>query len=206
MEEQIGFEGSVWGVAKHTGLVAVVLASAFATAWASPGKGTEPLPTLDLPAYMGRWHQVALYPNRFQAHCLDSTTATYSLQEDGHVRVQNRCRTQNGWDDAEGIARPREGVERRAAGVVAPASLEVSFLPWYLRWLGVGWGKYDVLQLGPGQQWVVVSEPTQEYLWVLARTPQLDTAQWAAVEALLRQRGFDLTRLKREMVALPPHH
>jgi apolipoprotein D and lipocalin family protein len=178
--------------------VGLLLAAAFTTACAEPPGGTTPLPTLDIPAYMGLWHQVALYPNRFQAHCLDSTSATYTLQADGSVRVLNRCRTQHGWDDADGIARPRQGVERRAEGVVAPASLEVSFLPKYLRWLGVGWGKYDVLQLGPSQEWAVVSEPTQEYLWVLARAPQLDTVQWAAVENLLRQRGFDLTRIKRE--------
>jgi apolipoprotein D and lipocalin family protein len=89
-------------------------------------------------------------------------------------------------------------VERRAGGVLAPASLEVSFVPAFLRWLGVGWGNYDVLQLGPQQAWAVVSEPTREYLWVLSRTPQLDTTQWAAVQALLQQRGFDLNRLKRE--------
>lgn len=158
----------------------------------------DPLPTLDLPAYMGRWYQVALYPNRFQAQCVDSTSATYTLQEDGRVQVVNRCRTEKGWDETVGIARPREGVERRPGGVLAPASLEVSFLPRYLRWLGVGWGSYDVLQLGPQQAWAVVSEPSRNYLWVLARTPQLEPAQWAAVEALLQQRGFDLNRLKRE--------
>ncbi|MBH9579507.1 lipocalin family protein [Inhella proteolytica] len=165
---------------------------------ASPASPTTPLPELNLPAYMGRWHQVALVPNRFQEQCLDSTTATYTLLEDGRVRVLNRCRTKDGWDETEGMARPRTGTQQREGSVVAPASLEVSFLPAALRWLPVGWGKYDVLQLGPQQQWAVVSEPTQQYLWVLARTPQLDAEQWAAVEALLRERGFDLGRLKRE--------
>lgn len=156
-----------------------------------------PLPTLDLAAYMGRWHQVALYPNRFQAQCLDSTTATYTLRPDGRVTVLNRCRTQSGWDETEGIARPR-GEAKVADGQLAPASLEVSFLPVALRWLGVGWGAYDVLQLGAAQQWAIVSEPTQQYLWVLARTPQLDEMQWAAVTAALQRWGFDLQRLRRE--------
>lgn len=160
-----------------------------------------PLPRLDLAAYMGVWHQVALYPNRFQSQCLDSTTATYALRPDGRVSVRNRCRTAQGWDETEGIARPRDGAQVREGGVLAPASLEVSFLPAALRWLGVGWGSYDVLQLGPGQLWAVVSEPTQQYLWVLARTPQLDAAQWAEIEALLTAQGFDLGRLKREAPA-----
>ncbi|MBN8504366.1 MAG: lipocalin family protein [Burkholderiales bacterium] len=164
---------------------------------ASAGAATQPLAQLDLAAYMGRWHQVALYPNRFQAQCLDSTSATYTLRPDGRVTVLNRCRTKDGWDETEGVARPRDGAQARD-GMLAPASLEVNFLPTALRWLGVGWGQYDVLQLGPGQQWAVVSEPSQQYLWVLARTPQLDAAQWTEVDALLRSRGFDLSRLRRE--------
>lgn len=183
----------------------LLLLTTTATPWATQPAGATPLATLDLPAYMGRWYQVALYPNRFQAHCLDSTSATYTLQDDGLVRVLNRCRTHTGWDTAEGIAQPRQGVERRVGGVLAPASLEVSFLPKFLRWLGVGWGQYDVLQLGPQQQWAVVSESTKTYLWVLARTPQVDATQWAAIESLLQERGFDVNRLRREPPpALPP--
>ena len=33
---------------------------------------------------------------------------------------------------------------------------------------------------------------------VLEEVEQLDAAQWTAVEALLRQQGFDLQRLRRE--------
>lgn len=165
-------------------------------------QAAAPLPTLDVNAYMGRWHQVALYPNRFQAQCLDSTTATYRLLDDGRVEVANRCRTQDGWDETVGVARPRDGTVRQDGGrVLAPASLEVSFLPKALRWLGVGWGKYDVVHLSPGAPqsgWAVVSEPSKQYLWVLSRTPQLDDTQWAAVTAELQRMGFDLQRLKRE--------
>ncbi len=180
-------------------------ALALSATWLAPlstAQAAPALPTLDVPAYMGRWHQVALYPNRFQAQCLDSTTATYRLLEDGRVEVANRCRTKDGWDETVGVARPRDGTVRQAGGrVLAPASLEVSFLPKALRWLGVGWGKYDVVHLSSGAPqsgWAIVSEPTKQYLWVLSRTPQLDDAQWGVVTGELQRMGFDLQRLKRE--------
>ena len=182
--------------------VFAVALSATLLAPLSSAQAVPALPTLDVPAYMGRWHQVALYPNRFQAQCLDSTTATYRLLDDGRVEVVNRCRTKEGWDETAGVARPRDGAVRQEGGrVLAPASLEVSFLPAALRWLGVGWGKYDVVHLSPGAPqsgWALVSEPSKQYLWVLSRTPQLDEAQWAAVTAELQRLGFDLQRLKRE--------
>lgn len=64
------------------------------------------LPTLAVPAYMGRLHQVALNPKRFQAQCLDSTTARYKLLDDGRVEVANRRRTKDGWGETMGVARP----------------------------------------------------------------------------------------------------
>lgn len=182
-------------------LAAAAAAISAAALAAEPATATstapQPLPSVDLKAYMGQWYQVALYPNRFQAQCVDSTTATYSLRPDGQVTVLNRCRTQDGWDDTEGLARPRDGAQVKD-GQLAPARLEVSFLPRFIRWLPVGWGNYDLLLLGPNQQWAIVGEPTREYLWVLSRTPQLDAAQWLLVEAALRERGYELGRLKRE--------
>lgn len=164
----------------------------------------RPLPALDVAAYVGVWHQLALYPNRFQAHCLDSTTATYERRADGALRVINRCRTARGMDSAEGLARPRDGARLTPDGWLRPASLEVSFLPAALRWTGIGWGRYDVLALGPDGAWALVSEPSREYLWVLARTPTLPAAQWSAIEARLRADGFDLQRLRREPVVEAP--
>ena len=41
---------------------------------------------VDLARYMGRWHQIALLPNRFQDFCVGDTTADYSLRDDGRVR------------------------------------------------------------------------------------------------------------------------
>lgn len=192
--------GWLAGAAAALSLATLLLSPSAAVHAQPPSAGAttaQALAQIDLNAYMGRWYQVALYPNRFQAQCLDSTSATYTLRPDGRVTVLNRCRTQDGWDETEGIARPR-GSARVSDGQLAPASLEVSFLPAALRWLGVGWGAYDVLQLGPERQWAIVSEPSQQYLWVLARAPQLDAAQWTAIEALLRERGFDLQRLRRE--------
>jgi apolipoprotein D and lipocalin family protein len=31
---------------------------------------------VDLNRYIGKWHEIALFPNRFQAQCVGDTTAT----------------------------------------------------------------------------------------------------------------------------------
>jgi apolipoprotein D and lipocalin family protein len=175
------------------GLIALALLAG------SPLRGADAplqaLPTLDVPAYMGTWYQVALYPNWFQRNCASDTRAQYRLLPGGAVEVLNRCRRADGSDDAaSGLAKPIGTLEGER---LAPAQLEVSFLPAVLRWLPFGWGRYWVVDLADDGRYAIVSEPSREYLWVLARAPQLSAEDEAKVRATLQRLGFDLNRLER---------
>ena len=77
-----------------------------------------------------------------------------------------------------------------------PARLEVSFLPAWLRWTGIGWGAYWVIDLAPDGRYAIVSEASREYLWVLARQPVLTPVDDAAIRAKLQGLGFDLARVQ----------
>lgn len=177
---------------------AVLLTLALAALAPTPsGASAEPLaslPALQVTPYMGTWYQVAWYPNRFQKQCVSDTRATYRLLEDGRVEVLNRCTLADGRsDEARGIARPTGRLEGE---LLKPAELEVSFLPAALRWLPFGWGRYWVIDLVPDGRYALVSEPGREYLWVLARQPQLAPEDDSAIRATLTRLGFDLTRLE----------
>lgn len=159
----------------------------------APAAPLQSLPSLDVPPYMGTWYQVALFPNRFQKQCVSDTTATYRQLPDGTVEVINRCRTTEGrMDEVIGLARPTGALNGR---LLQPAQLEVSFLPSWLRWLPVGWGRYWVIQLADDGRYAVISEPSREYLWILSRKPALTPADEAAIRTRLTQQGFDLAAL-----------
>lgn len=157
--------------------------------------GAPPLPALDVAAYLGIWHEVAHYPNRFQRRCVGDTTAEYRQAAGDRLAVRNRCRTATGYDEVSGEARPRGSTIRD--GRLMPASLEVSFLPAWIRWLPVGWGSYDVVRLADDGSVAIVSEPTRRYLWVLSRSPRIDTATWNGIAQWLDRNGFDLSRVVR---------
>lgn len=143
---------------------------------------------LDVPRYMGTWYEIAKYPNRFQKQCASDTKATYSARADGRVDVVNRCRT------ADGGATQVRGVARQRGGATSP-TLEVRFAPAVLSFLPMVWGDYWVVDLDEDYQVSVVSEPTREFLWILARTPHIAPAVYDAVVARLAARGFDTARL-----------
>jgi apolipoprotein D and lipocalin family protein len=149
----------------------------------------QAVPSVDVPRYMGTWHEVAKYPNWFQRKCASSTQATYSLQANNRVQVQNRCKTDKGeWTEAMGAARQMGGP--------TSAKLKVRFAPEWLSFIPLVWGDYWIIDLDPQYQWVVVSEPQREYLWILSRTPQMPAATYQALLAKLEVLGFDLKKIE----------
>ena len=161
-----------------------------ATAAQPAGAGLATIASLDVPRYMGTWHEIAKYPNWFQRKCVADTRAEYSLLPDGTVRVVNRCRLDSGeMLEAFGAA--------RQIGVANSPKLQVRFAPAWLSLMPLVWGDYWVIDLDAAYQLVAVSEPRQEYLWILARSPRPDAAAVEALVARLAGKGFDLTRLER---------
>jgi apolipoprotein D and lipocalin family protein len=178
---------------QHSVVASLLCGMAMAAAQAQPVAHSAPLlpiASLDLPRYMGTWYELARFPNRFQRDCIGPATAVYSLQPSGRVSVLNRCPLPDGkTDEAQG--------EARRVGAAGSAQLQVRFAPAWLSWLPMVWGNYWVVDLDPAYQLAAVSEPQREYLWVLSRTPSVEPAAWDALMLRLRDKGFDLSRLKK---------
>jgi len=164
----------------------VLVATGQAQANATP---LQTVHSVDVPRYMGTWYEIAKYPNWFQKKCASSTQATYTLQADGRVQVLNRCKTDKGeWSEALGAA-------RQIGGPNSPR-LKVRFAPEWLSFIPLVWGDYWIIDLDPNYQWVVVSEPDREYLWILSRTPQMAADTYQDLLGKLHDRGFDLKRIE----------
>lgn len=157
---------------------------------ASSAAPLEPIASLDLSRYMGRWYELARYPNRFQQQCTGAATAQYSLLPTGTVQVVNQCPQPGGKVD-EAIG------EARRVGPDGSPTLQVRFAPAWLSFLPQVWGNYWVVELDAAYTLAVVSEPRREFLWVLSREPSLPAAQWTALNARLQALGFEPARLIR---------
>lgn len=176
------------GIARQC--LAVVMLAAAATlqlASAQPPAPVRAVPFVDLDRYLGDWFEIARFPNRFQRQCVGDVRATYARRPDGRLDVVNRCRTAEGETEARGVARI---VDERTF-----AKLKVRFAPAWLSWLPITWGNYWIIGLAPEYTWAVVGEPSRDYLWILARTPQLDAESLAAARAAARASGYDVERL-----------
>jgi apolipoprotein D and lipocalin family protein len=154
------------------------------------------VPEVDLGRYAGRWFEIARLPNRFQSKCASEVTAVYTPRPDGRLTVTNRCRRADGGvDEAVGIA-------RRVPG--RPASiLEVRFAPAFLSFLPAVWGDYQIIALDPEYRHALVGTSDRQFLWVLSRTPRLETEVLQALLADAKAQGFDTDAVTRTPRAQP---
>jgi apolipoprotein D and lipocalin family protein len=143
----------------------------------------QTVPQVDVNRYMGKWYEIASYPQRFQKGC-HCTTAEYALSDQGYVIVENRC-NKDSCSGKQSYIKGKAFVEKNSGN----AKLRVQFF-WPFK------AKYWIIDLADDYSYAVVSHPNKKYLWVLSRTPKLDGAVYNQIILRLKEKGFDLDKLQ----------
>lgn len=135
----------------------------------------------DKSRYLGKWYEIARYDLVFERN-LNQTTAEYSLNEDGSVRVLNRGydTVKKNWRQASGTA--------RFVGADTVGMLKVSFF-------GPFYAGYNVLALDDEYRYALVCGSNRDYLWILSRTPSLPPDIRSLYLYKARAMGFDTEKL-----------
>lgn len=142
----------------------------------------KPIIGFELDRYLGTWYEIARLDHSFERG-LSKVTADYSMREDGGVRVINRGYNaeKNKWNEAEGKAYFVDGPNI--------GKLKVSFF-------GPFYGGYNILALDKeNYQYSLVAGPGLNYLWILARTPDLDQSIIIELVKKAKSLGFPVKDL-----------
>ena len=155
-------------------------------AWAQE---VRPVTGFEVARYLGEWHEVAAIPTSFQRQCVFDTRAVYGMASgDDRLTVDNSCRTAEGEvDRSRGLARFK--------GAADVAHLEVTFVTILGRPFWLASGDYVVIALDPDYRWAAVAHPSRDFAWILARSPDLDTATLQGIENVYEAAGYDTCRI-----------
>lgn len=142
----------------------------------------KPIQGFELPRYLGEWYEIARFDHSFEEG-LTEVTATYSMRDDGGVKVINRGYSKEAgtWDEAEGKA---YFVESATTG-----HLKVSFFgPFYASYVIMALDKEDY-------QYALITGPDKDYLWILARTPSISKDVRTQLLEKATAAGYDVSKL-----------
>lgn len=118
-------------------------------------KGVTAVQPFDKDKYLGKWYEIARIDFRFERN-LNNTTANYSVNDDGTIKVDNRGfnYVKNEWDQAIGKAK---FAEDENIGM-----LKVSFF-------GPFYAGYNVIAIDNEYKYALVGGDKFKYLWILSR-------------------------------------
>ena len=141
---------------------------------------------VDANQYLGTWYEIARLDQSFERG-LEKISATYSLKDDGGIKVLNRGFNvaKNEWKEAEGKA---YFVDAPNADKTNTGKLKVSFF-------GPFYGAYNIIALDANYQDVMICGPDKSYLWILSRTPQLAEPIKQELIAQAKAYGFATEKL-----------
>jgi apolipoprotein D and lipocalin family protein len=168
---------------KYTNVVALYLIFLVMSTNMIKSQPLQTVPNVDVKRYLGKWYEIASYPNRFQKGC-HCTTAEYSLSDKGYIIVENRC-NKDSIKGKESYIKGKAFVQKNSGN----AKLKVQFF-WPFK------GKYWIIDLADDYSYAVVSHPNRKYLWILSRTPKISDSVYKQILDRLMKKGFDLTMLK----------
>lgn len=118
-------------------------------------EGVTAVQPFDKEKYLGKWYEIARLDFKFERD-LNNTTAEYSLNDNGTIRVCNRgYNTKKGeWEQAIGKA--------KFVGSDKVAMLKVSFF-------GPFYAGYNVIAIDADYRYALIAGASLKYLWILSR-------------------------------------
>ena len=140
---------------------------------------------LDLNRYLGKWYEIGKFPARGQ-NGLDHVTATYTMKNNGKIRVENAGYKNGKKKGIKGSAWLRD--EKCAGG------LYVQFF-WPFK------GDYNVIRLAPDYRYAVVMGDSRSSLWILSRTPRMKKEDLREILSFLKSYDFkveSITKTKQD--------
>jgi apolipoprotein D and lipocalin family protein len=141
------------------------------------------VPQLDLERFMGDWYVIANIPTFIerQAH---NAIESYELVSDRQVATTFRF-NQGSFDGPVKIYRPTGFVSDDPSGAI-----------WGMQFIWPIKADYRVIYLSEDYTQTVIGRNRRDYVWIMARTPSIPAADYAAIIELVTEQGYDAAKIR----------
>jgi apolipoprotein D and lipocalin family protein len=163
--------------------VCAVLATLLTACASIPAKPISPASQVDLDRFRGPWYVIASVPTFVEKEAFGAVES-YTLKPDGSIAITFTFH-KNSFDGPLKTMRPT-GFVRDASN----ATWAMQFV-WPLK------AEYLIAYVDPSYSETIIVRNKRDYVWIMARTPELGPEHYQHLVDVVGQLGYDLAKLKR---------
>ena len=139
---------------------------------------------VDLPRFMGDWYVIASIPTAIETKAYNAIEH-YDLNADGTIATTFtffKGSTNGAFKKYEpkGFVKPDTGNALWGMQFIWPIKAE-----------------YRITYLDPDYQRTIIARNARDYVWIMARTPQISDADYKKMTDLIAGYGYDMTKLRK---------
>jgi len=148
---------------------------------------TRPIPratSVDVPRFMGDWYVIAHIPTRPEREAFDAVES-YALRDDGRIQTTFTYR-KGSFDAKQKTMHPIGRVEDEGNGAV-----------WGMQFVWPIQAEYIISWVDADYGQTIVARTKRDYVWYMARTPQVSEADYQTAVKRIQDMGYDVGKLRR---------
>jgi len=148
---------------------------------------TRPIPPVahvDVPRFMGDWYVIAHIPSWPEREAFDAVES-YALKPDGRIQTTFTYR-KGSFDAPQKSMHPVGRVEKDGNGAI-----------WGMQFIWPIQAEYVIAWLRDDYGQTIVARSKRDYVWYMARTPQVSESDYQQAVQRIAAMGYDTARLRR---------
>ena len=139
---------------------------------------------VDLARFMGDWYIIASIPTFIETDAYNAVES-YRLAADGTIETTFTFRD-GAFDGPPKRYTPRGYVLDRDSNAV-----------WGMQFVWPIKADYRIAWLAPDYSATVIARERRDYVWIMARAPQIPEADYRRLEQFVAAQGYDVSRLRK---------
>lgn len=145
---------------------------------------------VDLPRFMGDWYVIAAIPTAIETKSFNAIE-NYKLNADGTIATTFTFNK----DALNGSVKKYEpkGFVRANSGNAL----------WGMQFIWPIKAEYRIAYLDENYQRTIIARNARDYVWIMARTPQMSDADYQVLVNLVKGWGYDTSKLRKVPHSLP---
>jgi len=172
---------------RRSTLTAALLAPAIsllAACQSAPLPDLPPVARVDLQRFMGDWYVIANIPT-FIERGAHNAIESYALAPDGTIDTTFTFRADS-FDGKRKKYNPRGFVVDRESNAL-----------WGMRFIWPIKADYRITYVSDDYTQTVIGRQKRDYVWIMARTPEIPAADYDRLLALVGAQGYDISKVQR---------